>query len=62
MPAYLEVWMPDGTELSRLQHLLKLYDTFGIDETGERRRVRLANEALCRGAVTLAEVRAERPS
>jgi DNA-binding transcriptional ArsR family regulator len=42
------------------QHLLKLYDKFGIYETGERRRVRLANEALRRGAVTLAEVRAER--
>jgi pSer/pThr/pTyr-binding forkhead associated (FHA) protein len=44
------------------QHLLKLYDKFGIYETGERRRVRLANEALRRGAVTLAEVRAERRS
>ena len=39
------------------QHLLRLYDKFGIYEGGERRRVRLANEALRRGAVTLAEVR-----
>lgn len=40
------------------QHLAKLYDKFGIYDTGERRRVKLANEALRRGAVTLAEVRA----
>ena len=39
------------------QHLLRLYDKFGIYDGGERRRVRLANEALRRGAVTLAEVR-----
>lgn len=39
------------------QHLLRLYDKFGIYEGGDRRRVRLANEALRRGAVTLAEVR-----
>ena len=39
------------------QHLLRLYDKFGIYEDGDRRRVRLANEALRRGAVTLAEVR-----
>jgi predicted component of type VI protein secretion system len=43
------------------QHLLKLYDKFGIYEGGERRRVRLANEALRRGAVTLAEVRSATP-
>ena len=42
------------------QHLLRLYDKFGIYEDGERRRVRLANEALRRGAVTLAEVRSAR--
>ncbi len=42
------------------QHLLRLYDKFGIHEGGERRRVRLANEALRRGAVTLAEVRSAR--
>ncbi len=44
------------------QHLLRLYDKFGIHEGGERRRVRLANEALRRGAVTLAEVRSARQS
>ncbi len=42
------------------QHLLRLYDKFGIHEGGERRRVRLANEALRRGAVSLAEVRSAR--
>ena len=42
------------------QHLLRLYDKFGIYEGGERRRVRLANEALRRGAVSLAEVRSAR--
>ena len=42
------------------QHLTRLYDKFGIYDEGEgdRRRVRLANEALRRGAVTLADVRA----
>ena len=33
------------------QHLLRLYDKFGIYGDGERRRVRLANEAVRRGAV-----------
>lgn len=46
------------TEAAVKQHLLRLYDKFGIyEEEGERRRVRLANEALNRGAVSLAEVR-----
>ena len=40
------------------QHLLRLYDKFGVTGDGERRRTRLANEALRRGAITLAEVRA----
>ncbi len=40
------------------QHLSHLYDKFGIAEDGlEPRRVRLANEALQRGAVTLADLR-----
>jgi DNA-binding CsgD family transcriptional regulator len=45
------------SEAAVKQHLLRLYDKFGIYEGGERRRVRLANEALLRGAVTLADVR-----
>jgi hypothetical protein len=39
------------------QHLAHLYDKFGLLETGERRRVRLANEALLRGIVTLGDLR-----
>src|SRR5512132_3961651 len=41
------------------QHLAHLYDKFGIHGGGERRRVRLANEALRRGAVTMAGLRQE---
>jgi hypothetical protein len=44
------------SEAAVKQHLLRLYDKFGIEE-GEGRRVRLANEALRRGAVSLADVR-----
>jgi pimeloyl-ACP methyl ester carboxylesterase len=39
------------TEAAIKQHLLHLYDKFGIAETGERRRVRLAREAIRSGAV-----------
>jgi pSer/pThr/pTyr-binding forkhead associated (FHA) protein len=44
------------SEAAIRQHLLRLYDKFGIHEGGERRRVRLANEAIRRGAVSLAEL------
>jgi DNA-binding CsgD family transcriptional regulator len=44
------------SEAAVKQHLARLYLKFGIDD-GERRRVRLANEALRRGAITLADVR-----
>ena len=40
------------TEAAVKQHLQNLYDKFGIAAEGER-RVRLANEAFRRGAVTL---------
>ncbi|EHB56097.1 transcriptional regulator, LuxR family [Mycolicibacterium rhodesiae JS60] len=40
------------TEAAIKQHLQNLYDKFGIPPEGER-RVRLANEAIRRGAVTL---------
>jgi pSer/pThr/pTyr-binding forkhead associated (FHA) protein len=47
------------SEAAVKQHLAHLYDKFAIHE-GDRRRVRLANEALRRGAVSLAEVRGAR--
>lgn len=46
------------SEAAVKQHLLRLYDKFGVAGDGERRRTRLANEALRRGAITMAEVRA----
>jgi len=46
------------TEAAIKQHLLRLYDKFGIYEDGESRRVRLANEAVRRGSVRPAELRA----
>ena len=45
------------TEGAVKQHLAHLYDKFGLFETGERRRVRLANEALHRGVVSLGDLR-----
>lgn len=47
------------TEAAVKHHLSNLYDKFGIDGDGERRRTRLANEALRRGAVNIAEIRAK---
>jgi DNA-binding CsgD family transcriptional regulator len=47
------------SEAAVKQHLAHLYDKFGIHGGGERRRVRLANEALRRGAVTMAGLRQE---
>jgi DNA-binding CsgD family transcriptional regulator len=47
------------SEAAVKQHLAHLYDKFGISGGGERRRVRLANEALRRGAVTMAGLRQE---
>jgi predicted component of type VI protein secretion system len=49
------------SEAAVKQHLAHLYDKFGIYE-GDRRRVRLANEALRRGAVSLSDVRNPRGS
>jgi DNA-binding CsgD family transcriptional regulator len=45
------------TEAAVKQHLLRLYEKFGIDGDGDRRRVRLANEAMARLAVTLTDLR-----
>jgi DNA-binding CsgD family transcriptional regulator len=47
------------SEAAVKQHLAHLYDKFGIQGGGERRRVGLANEALRRGAVTMAGLRQE---
>ena len=44
------------TEAAVKQHLQNLYDKFRIPTEGDR-RVRLANEALRRGAVTIAQLR-----
>ena len=44
------------TEAAVKQHLQNLYDKFSVPTEGDR-RVRLANEALRRGAVTIAQLR-----
>lgn len=46
------------TEGAVKQHLSRLYDKFGIEGGGEPRPVQLANEAVRRGAVGIADVRA----
>jgi DNA-binding transcriptional ArsR family regulator len=43
------------SEAAVKQHLTRLYDKFGVEAT-DHRRARLANEALRRGAVTLADL------
>jgi pSer/pThr/pTyr-binding forkhead associated (FHA) protein len=43
------------SEAAVKQHLARLYDKFGVDAT-DHRRARLANEALRRGAVTIADL------
>jgi DNA-binding CsgD family transcriptional regulator len=48
------------SEAAVKQHLQNLYDKFAIPAEGDR-RVRLANEALRRGAVTLAQLRNSAP-
>jgi DNA-binding CsgD family transcriptional regulator len=45
------------TEGAVKQHLLNLYHKFGISGERERRRLRLANEAVRREAVTYADLR-----
>jgi pSer/pThr/pTyr-binding forkhead associated (FHA) protein len=44
------------TQAAVKQHLANLYDKFGIGADAAHRRARLANEALRRGAVSLAEL------
>jgi DNA-binding NarL/FixJ family response regulator len=47
------------TESAVKKHLINLYGKFGLNTEGERRRAQLANEAIRRGAVTLADLRAQ---
>jgi predicted component of type VI protein secretion system len=44
------------TEAAVKQHLIRLYDKFGIRDREESRRVRLANDAIRRGALSMAEI------
>jgi predicted ArsR family transcriptional regulator len=46
------------TDAAVKQHLSHLYDKFDIPDTGTRRRVLLAKEAIRRGAVTLRQIEA----
>lgn len=45
------------TDAAVKQHLLHLYDKFGVYDEPTRRRVGLANEALRRGAVAISDLR-----
>ncbi len=47
------------TKAAVKQHLLRLYDKFGIFDDEVPRRIRLANDALERGAVSLADLRGD---
>jgi hypothetical protein len=46
------------TEAAVKQHLMRLYDKFRIYGEGETRRLRLANEVIRRGALSMAEIQA----
>jgi predicted component of type VI protein secretion system len=45
------------TEAAVKQHLLHLYEKFGLHHRSENRRVRLANEVILRGMLTPTELR-----
>lgn len=45
------------TQAAVKQHLVNLYDKFGVAPSDPNRRSRLANEALRRGAITLTQLR-----
>lgn len=49
------------TEAAVKQHLVRLYDKFDIRDAAEHRRSQLANEALRRNVVRVAELRPEGP-
>lgn len=46
------------SEAAVKQHLLNLYEKFGIGDRGERRRVALAREAIRSGVVAVRELEA----
>jgi tetratricopeptide (TPR) repeat protein len=50
------------TDAAVKQHLGHLYEKFGIGETGAKRRVALAREAIRRGAVSLQDLRVRESS
>jgi predicted component of type VI protein secretion system len=47
------------TQAAVKQHLGNLYDKFGVPADDSSRRVRLANDALRRGAVSISDLRAD---
>jgi hypothetical protein len=50
------------TQAAVKQHLVNLYDKFGVPAGESHRRARLANEALRRGAVSLTQLRTSEPT
>jgi len=50
------------TDAAVKQHLGKLYDKFALTLPAERTRARLANEALRRGVISVADIRPAAPS
>jgi FHA domain len=49
------------TQAAVKQHLANLFDKFGVSAGESNRRVRLANDALRRGAVSISDLRASDP-
>ena len=49
------------TQAAVKQHLANLFDKFGVSAGESNRRVRLANDALRRGAVSISDLRATDP-
>jgi len=50
------------SEAAVKQHLTNLFGKFGIAPDDENRRLRLANEAIRRGTVTISDLRDSTPS
>jgi hypothetical protein len=50
------------TQAAVKQHLANLFDKFGVGPEDAHRRVRLANDAMRRGAVTIADLRGSAPA